>query len=402
MILSRLYKRKGSVFRSFVRSSGWYSQLTCIHMDASKHKKVLISGASIAGLSTAYFLNKLGYQVTIVETAAALRTGGTAVDVKGATVDIAKRMGIFDTIKAYRLTLETIEFKLADDSTAGAIGLNGQVPDDEIEIEREQFIRILFEAVKNDVTLLFGNAIAALHETGNAINATFKDGAQQAFDLVIGCDGSHSGVRKIWFGPESAYTHFLEQYFSITIVNKLLIRPNTMQFYNVPGKCIMLNAYNHKTDIIFCFVSEQEIPYDYRNEAQQRQFVEEQFANEGWRTAELLNEVRTADTFYFDKLCQIKMPSWSKGRVVLVGDAAYCASPAAGMGASLAMEGAAALADALQVHTDDAAAAFQAYEKKLRPFIEDVQAEAVRNGLEALVPRTEEAIQRRNAQTDLF
>ena len=117
--------------------------------------------------------------------------------------------------------------------------------------------------------------------------------------------------------------------------------------YNVPDKAIMVNAYNNKTDVIFCFNSEKEIPYDYRDFDQQRNIILEQFAGQSWRTAELLDEVEHSGNFYFDKFCQVKMPSWTKGRVALVGDAGYCASPAAGMGGSLAMSGAAAISRCL-------------------------------------------------------
>ncbi|MEH6680238.1 MAG: FAD-dependent monooxygenase [Sediminicola sp.] len=156
------------------------------------------------------------------------------------------------------------------------------------------------------------------------------------------------------------------------------------------------NCIDNKTDIILAFRSDDEIPYDYRNEEQQRKIVLEQFEGENWRTAELLKEIMNTKTFYFDKFCQIKMASWTKGRVALVGDAGYCASPAAGMGGSLAIIGATALADALFKHHANYELAFQEYNKELLPFIEEAQAEAVRVGLESLVPRTEEAIRRRN------
>jgi 2-polyprenyl-6-methoxyphenol hydroxylase-like FAD-dependent oxidoreductase len=201
----------------------------------------------------------------------------------------------------------------------------------------------MFDAVKDDVSFVFQNSIEALDETENDVRVSFKDGSQRAFALIFGCDGVHSRVRKLRFGDESEYTHFLGQYFSITIVNELLIKENTTQIYNEPGKFVMLNAYNNKTDIVLCFSSENEIPYDHRDEAQQRKIISEQFAGQGWKMPELLEKVENSTSFYFDKVCQIKMPSWTKGRVALVGDAAYCASPAAGMGGSLAIIGAAAL-----------------------------------------------------------
>ena len=172
--------------------------------------------------------------------------------------------------------------------------------------------------------------------------------------------------------------------------------------FNVPGKAVMLNAYRNKTDIVFAFYSDNELTYDYRDEAAQRRIIAEQFADAGWRTAEILRELQASTSFWFDKLSQIRMPAWSKGRVALVGDAAYCASPAAGMGGSLAINGAAALADAMRAYGDDFAAAFRAYDTALRPFIDEIQAQAVRFGLEMFVPRTEEAIRARYAPDVTF
>jgi 2-polyprenyl-6-methoxyphenol hydroxylase-like FAD-dependent oxidoreductase len=374
-------------------------------MASLKQKEVLVSGASIAGLSTAYWLNKLGYKVTIVEIAPEPRTAGAAVDLRGPTVTIAKRMGIYDRLIAHRLNVEMLEFKNADDVTEGSIVLSqegDELPDDDIEIERDKFIGFLYDDLKSEVEFIFNNSITALTETDEDIKVTFKDGGQRAFHLVFGCDGIHSGVRRIWFGPEAEYSHFLEAYCSITIVNKLLIKQKTMQMFSVPDKAITLNAYNNKTDVIFCFYSKDEILYDYRDAAQQRAIILEQFTGLNWRTAELLAEIQRTENFYFGKFCQVKMPSWTKGRVALVGDAAYCASPAAGMGASLSINGATALADALEKHEGDFELAFQDYNKILRPFIEEVQATAELNVKENFILRTEEAIRKRNAQPQLF
>ncbi|MBB6107690.1 2-polyprenyl-6-methoxyphenol hydroxylase [Mucilaginibacter lappiensis] len=374
-------------------------------MESLKEKKVLVSGASFAGLSTAYWMNKLGYKVTVVEIAKELRKGGTPVDIRENTVDIVKRMGIFEQIKSNRLNMEVMEFKNTDDVTEGSITLKKegeQILVDECEIERDILLNILFDSLKNEVEFIFSDSITALNESREDIQVTFKNGSQRSFDLVFGCDGLHSTIRKIWFGHETEYMHFLQAYFSITIVNKSLIKQNTSQMYNVPGKAVMLNAYNNKTDIVLCFFSEKEITYDYRDEEQQRDIILKQFTGGTWRTPELLAEVQHSKTFYFDKLCQIKMLSWTKGRVALVGDAGYCASPAAGMGGSLAINGAAALADAFQKHNGDFELAFQDYNKNFRPFIEEIQEGAVKFGLEMLVPRTEEAIRERNTQTETF
>jgi 2-polyprenyl-6-methoxyphenol hydroxylase-like FAD-dependent oxidoreductase len=269
---------------------------------------VLVSGASLAGLSTAYWMNRSGCKVTVVEIANGLRRGGTAVNVSGPAVDVAKRMGILEEIRSNRLNLELWEFKNADDVTERTLSLKKEGEarsDDDFEIERTNLLDILFDTIKSDVEFIFDNSITVLGETDDDIEVSFRNGSQRSFDLVFGCDGTHSVVRKIWFGPETEYSHFLEQYSAITIVDKLLIKQNTAQMYNAPGKFVMLNAYKNKTDIILGFASETEIPYDYRNEEQQRTIVEEQFAGRGWRTAELLDEVRQCKRL-------VNRPAWPR------------------------------------------------------------------------------------------
>lgn len=365
----------------------------------SKDKKVLVSGASFAGLSTAYWMNKLGYQVTVVEMSKELKKGGTPVNIMGQTIDNVKRMGLLDQIQACKITMQTMEFKNADDVTERLDVMQKDLKDDdkvEYEIERDVLLHMMHDAVKDDVTFIFNNSIVSLREENNCVEVGFKDGQQQSFDLVFGCDGIHSGVRKLWFGEEAEFSHFLNTYFSITIVDKLLIPEYTMQMYNEPERMVMLNTYNNKTDIVLCFHAEQEIDYDYRNEEQQRNIILNKFGGARWRIPQLLEEVSNSKTFYFDKLCQMKMTSWTRGRVALVGDAGYCASPAAGRGGSLAIDGAAALADAFIKCLGNYEQAFLEYNSSFRPFIDEVQAGVVAHGLDMLMPKTEEAIRQRN------
>ncbi|KLT63745.1 FAD-dependent monooxygenase [Pedobacter sp. BMA] len=361
-------------------------------------KNILISGASFAGLCTAHWMNKLGYQVTIVEVASGIKKGGTPVNIMENTIDILKRMGLFDQIVANQLQMESMSFKNADDVTQLVdFRAKDKAETDEVEyeVERDFLLNLLYEAIKDNTTFIFNERITSLKETATHMDVTFKNKGPQSFDLVFGCDGIHSAVRKHWFGDEALFSHFLKAYFSITIVNKLLIPENTTQMYSEPGKTVMLNAYNGKTDICLCFHSDKEISYDYRNEQQMREIILDQFKDTAWRTPELLKEVLQTDGFYFDKLCQMKMPSWTKGRVALVGDAGYCASPAAGRGGSLAIDGAAAMATAFEKYHLNHEEAFRAYNESFRPFIDDVQAQVIDFGLDVLIPRTEEAIQNR-------
>lgn len=373
--------------------------MTTTQTKAANEQHVLIVGASFAGLSTAYWMNRLGYAVTVVEAGRALKKGGTPVNIEGGTIDIARRMGLLDRIQAATLPVRPVQFV---DAAGKCLAVMSAQPDDprasapEYEVECDELLDMQFADIRDDVEFVFGDSIDRMQESDSAVDVTFKSGKQQAYALVFGCDGNHSATRRMCFGDETNYSTFLQLYFSITIVNKLLIPEDTTQIFNVPGKTVMLSAYHGKTDICFGFFSKQEIPYDYRDQAQQRRMIEEQFQAEAWRAPELLAEVRSSDSFYFDKLCQIKMASWTKGRVALVGDAAYCASPAAGMGGSLAIIGATAVADAFVKHPNDHEAAFEEYNTSLRPFIEQVQADAVAFGLDTFAPRTAEAIRARN------
>lgn len=254
----------------------------------SNGKSVLVSGAGFAGLATAFWMRRLGYAVTIVEIAPGLRRGGTAVNIRDDCVEVVRRMGLLDHIRANRLNPQRWEFKNAADVTERVMILraDGEPPPEDIEVERNVLLDLLFNAVKGDVEMIFGDTVTALQERHGVVEAAFANTAPRRFDRVFGCDGIHSAVRRIWFGSEQQYSHFLGQYFSVTIVDKLLIERDTAQMFNVPGKAVMLNAYKDKTDIIFAFAADGEIPYDHRDPTQQRRIVARQFAGVGWRTPE--------------------------------------------------------------------------------------------------------------------
>ncbi|MGA1837191.1 FAD-dependent monooxygenase [Herbiconiux sp. 11R-BC] len=244
--------------------------------------------------------------------------------------------------------------------------------------------------------MLYDNAIATLTDIPNGIRATFRDGSEGEFAIVLGCDGNHSAVRRMRFGPERDFSHFLHNYFTVAIVDETLAGQDTTMILNTPGRTLMLNSYETTTDIVLAFHSDDEIEYDYHDLEQQKRIVRERFADAGAQFTTMVEKAETADNFYFDKLSQTKMPRWTSGRVALVGDAGYCASPAAGMGGSLAIMGATALFDAFQTAEGDIDAAFAEYESTFRPVVEQIQAGAVDFGLGSYFPETEEAIRERN------
>ena len=363
-------------------------------------KSVLVSGASFAGMATAWWMHRLGYSVTVVEVAPSLKKGGTPVDIRESVVDVVRRMGLLEQITAESLPPRAMQF-LDMEGLPLSQSEQTQDPDPGWEIERDALLDMLFDQVKADVEFVFNDSIAKVEETVDEVNVTFACGGQRSFSLLLGCDGTHSTVRKMCFGAESSFLLFLQTYFSLTIVDKLLIPENTAQLFSTPGKTIMINAYHGKTDIAFAFFSAEEVPYERRDRDGQKQMIRDHFESAGWRTHELLREMDRCDDFYFDKLCQTRMPAWTKGRVALVGDAGYCPSPAAGMGGSMALLGAAALADAFRRHPDDFETAFEEYDRSLRPMVEEIQTNAVEVGMKMFLPTSEEDLRQRNAQLNL-
>jgi 2-polyprenyl-6-methoxyphenol hydroxylase-like FAD-dependent oxidoreductase len=352
---------------------------------------VLVSGASFAGLATAYWLNRLGYRVTVVEVANGLRRGGTPVDIEGETIDILARMGLADAVRAKALPPRRFEFKDVDDVTLGTVGAGSdQAVPERYEIHRDDLLDVLFGAIADEVELLFGRSIERLEEGQEAVSVTLNDGERRNFALVFGCDGNRSNTRKLLFGEGEQFTHFMGGYFFLKVVAQTGLLPaNVSEVFSVPGRMAMLNGYDDHTDIGFGFRTDGEIDYDYRDRAQQRRLIHERFDGIGWKVPAMLAGSAGDDDFYFDRINQIRMPNWSRGRVTLVGDAGYCVSPLAGFGGSMAIIGAGRLAAALEQHPGDHAAAFRHYEDGLRPFVKEVQERAASDGMSMMCPADE-------------
>ncbi len=358
-------------------------------------KQILISGASIAGLTLAYLLNKYAghkVKVTVVEITKGLRRGGSPIDVRGEALNVAKEMGILEKIKAKEF-VHGNEVVNAKNETLAAFEVNKQTEYlGDIEIHRDDLVDILYESIPaNEVEFLFENGIEKLTQHEDKVEIIFKNGESSSFDLVFGADGTHSVVRKLAFGNEENYSRFFGAYFAIieapTIKSN---KPNTGIIYNEPNKLAVLYPFKKAVNAFLLFRSPK-LNWDHRNDEQHKQILKDNFKNSSWRIPEILDAMLQSDNLYFDEVCQIHMPAWSKGRVALLGDAAHTTSFPTGMGTSLAMQGAAILAKALFSSNGDYNAAFVKYYESYKPYVESVQAR-IHRGINLLVPETEEGI----------
>jgi 2-polyprenyl-6-methoxyphenol hydroxylase-like FAD-dependent oxidoreductase len=323
--------------------------------------RVLISGAGVAGPALAYWLVRRGFQVTVVERAPELRTAGYKVDVRGAGTEVLRKMGLLDAAQAADTGMRRITYVKKDGRPIAALPadlLMGRRGDD-LEIMRWDLSRLMYDATRDDVEYVFGDAITSIGDG----EVTFEKGAPRRFDWVVGADGLHSATRRMSMG-EVPLRH-LGAYLSIfTVPNTLGIEREEVMYFR-PGRLAFAYAMgpDRPARVGLTFASpERSIA---RDPAAQKAMLHEAFAGMGWRVDEFLAAMDHTDDFYFDAMSQVELPSWSTGRVVLLGDAAHCPAPASGQGSSLALVGAYVLGR----HLGEPGGLTE-YERRMRPYVE--------------------------------
>jgi 2-polyprenyl-6-methoxyphenol hydroxylase-like FAD-dependent oxidoreductase len=360
--------------------------------------RILVSGAGIAGLSAAIDLSADGHDVTIVERANHLRVNGSPIDIRGdVAIGVAEKMGVLAEILDRRVDMtERVQF-VDEDGTVVAEPPLDEINDsaDDIEIPREDLTNILYDHLGPSVELRFEQSIAELDADDHGVDVGFASGARERYDLVVGADGMHSAVRRLTFGPERQFLRHLGFYVALAELPGYPPDGRNNPMYNYPGHLTGIAAYNDKALAVFMFRSPW-IDYDYHDLDAQKRILADAFAgHDEWRVPELVEAAVRDPELYFDSVSQIEMPAWHRGRVVLVGDAAHCASNLSGRGTSLALTGAWFLAQALRDHPGDLERAWQQYDRDQRPHAIRCQATAAPGG-DRLIPATREEIEARN------
>jgi 2-polyprenyl-6-methoxyphenol hydroxylase-like FAD-dependent oxidoreductase len=348
------------------------------------NERILIIGASIAGLTLAHWLARYGFQPTIVERAHRLREGGNGVDVRDLASDVVERMGILPQVRAAATDVVGMKFVDADDRVQARIDI--RVPGS-VEIMRGDLVTLLRQVT--DVEYILGESVRTLRQDDDGVSVDFEHSRRRRFDLVVGADGVHSTIRRLAFGPEADFVRFKDHYFAFADADATLGEDRWVTMYNTPGRMAGLyRSGNHEQAKAYLVFRSTPIVYDHRDVEQHKALLRRAFADDTlWRVPQLLAAALADPDLYFDELSQVRMASWSNGRIALTGDAAWCASPASGAGAELAIVGAYRLAGELAVASGEHRIAFARYHAGHRRLV--ARKQQIGTNVRLMVPRTD-------------
>ena len=338
-------------------------------------RRILITGASVAGNTAAWWLGRAGFDVEVVERAPAFRDGGQNIDVRGVGREVLRRMGLEQAALDRGTGEEGTAWVKSDGSVAAQfitaeLGADG--PTAEMEILRGDLARLLWEPAREHATYRFGDSIASIAQDDEGATVTFAGGTSERYDIVVVAEGVGSRTRELVFPGENE-----PRWMDLTIAYFTIPREaddNPLwRWYNAPGgRSVSLRPDRHGTARAMLSVQNPPSGEQDWETGRQKAWLHQRFADAGWQSGRVLAGMDTTDDFYFDVLRQVRMPRWSAGRVVLTGDAAWCATPIAGYGTTLAVTGAYVLSQEV-IRATDVRAALTAYEQVMRPMVEDAQ-----------------------------
>jgi len=344
-----------------------------------KNQKILISGGGIAGLTLAYFLKQYGATTVIVESAPEFKHIGYLLALnKQIGQKVAEKMGILETLKKFEVLLTNNIFSDEDGKPIMRVDATPELHNDNtgLMLNRADLHLTLYDLVKNDVEFRFGKEIASLKQDEYGVDVTFSDNSKDRFDLVIGADGVNSKTRRLAFG-EGFEKYLNVAYFAFIAPNRTngpIAGENDLMM--VRGRDFLLAYHVIGNNEVGGYVFHHEAPYRDENPKERRSILIKEYGKYDPKFLRILGTLTDADPVFHGSFTQIVMPEWHKGRVCLIGDAAYCPTPASGTGASLAMAGAYVLAKKLS-ESSDHRKAFAQYDAYVRPYAAKAQKAAL-------------------------
>jgi 2-polyprenyl-6-methoxyphenol hydroxylase-like FAD-dependent oxidoreductase len=345
-----------------------YAAQQCCKAMTMKDKRILISGAGIAGFTLAYWLKQRGFSPTIIERCPYERVGGYKVDVRGTALEVARRMGIYQELLEANVNLVRSKIVSSDHKVFEFDGdILGLSSEGEIEVNRWNLVQILSKKI-GKVEIIYGDSITKIDEK----IVYFEKTAPREFDIVIGADGQYSNVRRLAFGDDSKYLRRYGIQFCVFPIPNIFELERSEIVYFDKGKLATAYAVGNHSYACLAFKSEDEtLPLDNL-----KAVFEEKFQGLEWEIPRLISLMKESNDSYFNSIVQVRMPCWSNGRVALIGDAAHSVQ---GMGTSLSMVGAYILAREIEEANGDHALAFDEYEKTMKGYVEAAQALAEAN-----------------------
>lgn len=358
--------------------------------------RVLISGAGVAGPTLAYFLARAGARVTVVERASDMLAQGQNIDLQGSAVTAIKRMGLFDELKKYNTGEVGTRFVDVRGKTFSSLPLvPGGAPSatSEFEILRGDLANLLYKATKDNpqVDYRFGATVDEVVANDDASVRVRIGGSStvEEYDLLVAADGQWSRVRKACFPPEAIQVVDKDLYIAYFTVPRVPTDDNwwTVCVTNTSRVCTVRPDPHGTMRAMFGAMPRNEKERQQWKDVSrsgrdaQMQLTRSTFQGMGWEADRFLKDMPASPDFYLQAIQQIRMKTWSKDRVVCLGDAAYAPTPLTGAGATLAISGAYILAGelsklGLEKSGPDAkhpGPALQSYEALFKPFTQKVQ-----------------------------
>ena len=299
------------------------------------------------------------------------------IDFYGSGFDVAEKMGLIESLRARHYPMSHLTFVDDHGNPRAALDIDGfrkLLDYRHFNFMRGDLADVLYDAIKDRVPIKFATEIGQIRSEPERLRVEFTDGTSRPYDLLIGADGIHSHVRRLCWGEESEFSHFLGYYVACGIVDNFLdVSDSFLSHLEPKTQAAVYSIRGNRLATLFAFKSER---LQLADREQRQAALAEVFQDQGWIVPQLMTATQQSPEFYFDEVAQIDLAPWHKDRVVLVGDACQCLTLLAGQGASMAMAGAYHLAEELRQADGDYTVAFPAYQDRLKPEIERRQEEA--------------------------